>query len=161
MRVVNKLKRNELYSILHYTGYICILLALVMLVPLIVALIYGEYKYMMPFVYSSIISMVFGVFLFKRFDNKKEISLKSAMVFVTVIWLIGSAIAALPYYFSGDLSYLDSYFEAMSGFTTTGFSMYNLRLCLIHHELLACIHTVAWWNWYNCHGTYHFIISHL
>ena len=126
MRVVHKLKKNELYSILHYTGYICILLALVMLVPLIVALIYGEYNYMLPFVYSAIISMVFGVLLFKRFDNKKEISLKSAMVFVTVIWLIGSAIAALPYYFSGDLSYLDSYFEAMSGFTTTGFSMYNL-----------------------------------
>jgi trk system potassium uptake protein TrkH len=48
------------------------------------------------------------------------------MVFVTIIWLIGSAIAALPYYFSGDLSYLNGYFEAMSGFTTTGFSMYNL-----------------------------------
>lgn len=63
---------------------------------------------------------------FKKFDNKKEISIKSAMVFVTVIWLIGSAIAALPYFFSGDLSYLDGYFEAMSGFTTTGFSMYNL-----------------------------------
>ena len=94
-----------------------------MLVPLIVAFIYGEYKYMMPFVYSSIISMIFGAFLFKRFDNKNEISIKSAMVFVTVIWLIGSAIAALPYYFSGDSSYLDSYFEAMSGFTTTGFSM--------------------------------------
>ena len=52
--------------------------------------------------------------------------LKVAMVFVTIIWLIGSAIAALPYYFSGDLSYLNAYFEAMSGFTTTGFSMYNL-----------------------------------
>ena len=48
------------------------------------------------------------------------------MIFVTIIWLIGSAIAALPYYFSGDLSYLNAYFEAMSGFTTTGFSMYNL-----------------------------------
>ena len=48
------------------------------------------------------------------------------MIFVTIIWLIGSAIAALPYYFSGDLSYLNGYFEAMSGFTTTGFSMYNL-----------------------------------
>jgi len=97
-----------------------------MLVPILVALIYGEYKYIMPFVYSSAISFVFGVLLFKLFDNDNELSLKTAMVFVTVIWLIGSAIAALPYYFSGDLSYLNSYFEAMSGFTTTGFSMYNL-----------------------------------
>ncbi len=97
-----------------------------MLVPIIVALIYGEYKYITPFIYSSVVSLVIGVLLFKRFDNKKEISLKSAMIFVTLIWLIGSAIAALPYYLSGDLSYLNAYFEAMSGFTTTGFSMYNL-----------------------------------
>lgn len=126
MRSVHKLNRNELYSVIHYTGYISILLAIVMLVPVLVALIYKEYSFILPFVYSSIISALFGVVLFKKFDNKKEISLKSAMVFVTVIWLVGSAIAALPYFFSGDLSYLDSYFEAMSGFTTTGFSMYNL-----------------------------------
>ena len=97
-----------------------------MLVPIIVALIYGEYKYITPFIYSSIISLIIGVLLFKSFDNKKEISIKSAMIFVTLIWLIGSAIAALPYYLSGDLSYFNAYFEAMSGFTTTGFSMYNL-----------------------------------
>ncbi|WP_048190810.1 TrkH family potassium uptake protein [Methanobacterium sp. SMA-27] len=126
MRSVHKLKKIELYSIIHYTGYICILLGLVMLVPIIVALIYGEYKYITPFIYSSIVSLVIGVLLFKSFDNKKEISIKSAMIFVTLIWLIGSAIAALPYYLSGDLSYLNAYFEAMSGFTTTGFSMYNL-----------------------------------
>ena len=81
-----------------------------MLVPIIVALIYGEYKYITPFIYSSVISLVIGVPLFKRFDNKKEISLKSAMIFVTLIWLIGSAISALPYYISGDLSYLNALF---------------------------------------------------
>ncbi len=126
MRAVHKLKRNELYSIVHYTGYVCILLGLVMLVPILVALIYGEYNRIIPFVYSSTISIIIGLILFKLFNSKKELSLKSAMIFVTIIWLIGSAIAALPYYFSGDLSYLNGYFEAMSGFTTTGFSMYNL-----------------------------------
>ena len=97
-----------------------------MLVPILVALIYGEYNRIIPFVYSSTISIIIGLILFKLFNSKKELSLKSAMIFVTIIWLIGSAIAALPYYFSGDLSYLNGYFEAMSGFTTTGFSMYNL-----------------------------------
>ncbi len=97
-----------------------------MLVPILVALIYGEYNRIMPFVYSTTISIILGIVLFKLFNSKKELSLKSAMIFVTIIWLIGSAIAALPYYLSGDLSYLNGYFEAMSGFTTTGFSMYNL-----------------------------------
>jgi trk system potassium uptake protein len=97
-----------------------------MLLPILVALIYGEHSKIMPFVYSSAISIILGILLFKRFNSKNELSLKSAMIFVTIIWLVGSAIAALPYYFSGDLSYLNAYFEAMSGFTTTGFSMYNL-----------------------------------
>lgn len=126
MRPIHKLKTNELYSIVHYTGYVCILLGLVMLLPIFIALIYGEYTKILPFLYSSTISLILGIILFKLFTSKNELSLKSAMLFVTIIWLIGSAIAALPYYFSGDLSYLNSYFEAMSGFTTTGFSMYNL-----------------------------------
>ena len=102
MRSIHKLKRNELNSIIHYTGYVCILLGFVMLLPILVAVMYGEYSKILPFVYSSIISLILGIILFKRFNIKNELSLKSAMVFVTIIWLIGSAIAALPYYFSGD-----------------------------------------------------------
>ncbi len=95
-----------------------------MLLPIGVALIYGESKYILPFVYSAAISGAFGFLLFKIFQREAEISLKSAMILSTGIWLIACAFAALPYYISGDLSYLDGYFEAMSGFTTTGFSMY-------------------------------------
>lgn len=125
MYTMSKLRKSELYSLLHYTGYISILLGLVMLVPIVVALIYHEPHYILPFIYSSIISLVFGAGLYKSFSSGSEISLKVAMLFSTLIWLIGSAIAALPFYLSGDLSYLNGYFEAMSGFTTTGFSMYS------------------------------------
>jgi trk system potassium uptake protein TrkH len=135
---INKLKRDETYSIIHYTGFICILLGLLMLVPVSVAMIYGEYHYIMPFIYSAVISIVLGVLLYKSFKNTQEISLKSAMIFATIIWLVASAIAALPFYFSGDLSYLNSYFEAISGLTTTGFSMYN--------NLDAVSYTMNFWR---------------
>lgn len=125
MHSMSKFRRSEIYSLLHYTGYISVLLGIVMLVPILVALIYHESHYILPFIYSSIISLVFGVVLYKCFSSGTEISLKVAMLFSTLIWLIGSAIAALPFYLSGDLSYLNGYFEAMSGFTTTGFSMYS------------------------------------
>jgi len=124
MYSVNKLNKREIYSIFHYTGYICTLLGLVMLIPIVIALIYKEYELIPPFIYSTIISLIIGLPLYKFFENKTELSLKSAMVFATIIWLIGCAIAALPYYLSGQLPYLDGYFEAMSGFTTTGFTMY-------------------------------------
>jgi trk system potassium uptake protein len=121
---IHRLSRREIKTILHYTGNTCLLLALAMLIPLIVAIIYNEPNYLIPFILSSSISGILGIFLVKFFKVEIEMTLKSAMIFSTVIWLIACALGALPYYFSGELSYLNGYFEAMSGFTTTGFSMY-------------------------------------
>jgi trk/ktr system potassium uptake protein len=119
-----KVKIEELHSIFHYTGYICIYLGLIMLLPIVVAVIYGETRYILPFVYSSLISISFGFLLYKIFKKEADLSLKGAMIFSTGIWLIVVALSALPFYISGNLSYLNGYFEAMSGYTTTGFSMY-------------------------------------
>ena len=96
-----------------------------MLIPLIVALIYNEPRYYLPFISSAAISAVIGFSLVKLFKVEIKMTLKSAMIFSTLIWLIACALGALPYYLSGELSYLNAYFEAMSGFTTTGFSMYS------------------------------------
>ena len=134
----NIVKLEELRSIFHYTGYICILLGLIMLLPIVVAVIYGESKYIPPFIYSSIISIIFGFLLYKIFKKEADLSLKGAMIFSTGIWLIVVALSALPFYISGDLTYLNGYFEAMSGYTTTGFSMYaNLNIAA---------HTMDFWR---------------
>ena len=134
MYSISRMNRREIYSIFHYTGYICILLGLIMLIPILVSLIYNEYHYIVPFIYSAIVSILIGVPLYKFFKNNTELSLKGAMIFATGIWLIVCAIAALPFYFSGDLPYLDGYFEAMSGFTTTGFTMYP-NLDIVSHTM--------------------------
>jgi trk system potassium uptake protein TrkH len=109
-----------------------------MLTPIVVALIYGEYKYILPFVYSSLISILFGIILFKIFNKEEELTLRGAMIFSTGIWLVACAFSALPFYFSGDLTYLEGYFEAMSGYTTTGFSMYL--------NLNAAAYTMDFWR---------------
>ena len=124
MKNIHRLSRRELKTILHYTGDVCLLLAFAMLIPLIVAFIYNEPKYFIPFIISAIVTAFIGLILSRLFKIEKKMTLKSAMIFSTFIWLIACALGALPYYLSGELSYLNSYFEAMSGFTTTGFSMY-------------------------------------
>ncbi len=121
-----RLSRKELKTILHFIGDTCLLLAAAFLIPLIVAFIYNEPQYYVPFISSAIISGIIGLIFIKIFKREIEFTLKSAMIFSTIIWLITCALAALPYFFSGELSYLNAYFEAMSGFTTTGFSMYPL-----------------------------------
>lgn len=124
MKTMHRLSRREAKTILHHTGSVCLLLAAAMLIPLIVSFIYNEPKYLLPFIASSAISALIGIVLIKFFKVELKMSLKSAMIFSTIIWLVACALGALPYFLSGELSYLNAYFEAMSGFTTTGFSMY-------------------------------------
>ena len=138
MQRVHRLSRREIKTILHYTGDVCMLLGAAMLVPILVSLIYNEPKYIAPFLSSAAISIIIGFSLFKIFKTEIQLNLKTAMVFSTIIWLIGCALGALPYFLSGELSYLDAYFEAMSGFTTTGFSMYS--------NLNAVSFTINFWR---------------
>lgn len=125
MQRVHRLSRRETKTILHFTGNACILLAAALIIPILVALIYNEPRYIIPFIISSIISGVIGISLIKLFKVEMQLTLKSAMIFSTIIWVVGCALGALPYYLAGELSYLNAYFEAMSGFTTTGFSMFQ------------------------------------
>lgn len=138
MKNIHRLSRKELNTILHHTGNVCLLLAAAMLIPLIIALIYNEPRYFVPFTISAGISALFGLILAKLFKVELKMTLKSAMIFSTIIWLVACALGALPYYLSGELSYLNSYFEAMSGFTTTGFSMYS--------NLDAVSYTINFWR---------------
>ncbi len=124
MQQVNRLSKREISTIFHYTGDVCLLLGIAILVPIIISLIYNEQHYIIPFLSAGLITLIFGLGFRKLFKKESNMSLKVAMVFSTVIWLIVCALSALPYFFSGELSYLNAYFEAMSGFTTTGFSMF-------------------------------------
>ncbi len=124
MQQINRISKKEISTIMHHTGDVCLLLGIAILIPIIISLIYHEPQYIVPFLSASIITLLFGAISRKLFKKEGSMSLKVAMVFSTLIWLIVCALSALPYYFSGELSYLNAYFEAMSGFTTTGFSMY-------------------------------------
>ncbi len=65
-------------------------------------------------------SIVFAVFR----DSDAEYGLRDAFVIVTFGWIIAGFAGALPYYVTGTLpSVVDSVFESVSGFTTTGASV--------------------------------------
>lgn len=138
MQQINRISKKEISTIMHHTGDVCLLLGIAILIPIIISLIYQEPQYIVPFLSAAIVTMLFGAISRKLFKKEGSMSLKVAMVFSTLIWLIVCALSALPYYFSGELSYLNSYFEAMSGFTTTGFSMYS--------NLDAVSYTLHFWR---------------
>nr|WP_243686728.1 hypothetical protein [Methanobacterium formicicum] len=96
MQQIHRLSRREIKTILHHTGNVCILLAAAMLIPILVTFIYNEPKYIASFLYSAIISAVIGFLLVKLFRVEMKMTLKSAMIFSTIIWLVACALVHYP-----------------------------------------------------------------
>ncbi len=73
-----------------------------------------------------VISFFGGIFfIFFKFKNKK-LSIFDKVLFVISGYIIFPIIIALPYYFSiYDISFIDSFFESISGFTSTGFTTFD------------------------------------
>lgn len=123
-----KIKSNELKIIVHYIGFVVVCIALFMAVPIFVSCIYNDsISYFNSFIISTIISLSVGLILFFRFNSKNlfNLSIKGSLILVLSIWIISALFCSLPFIMSGDLSFIDAYFESMSGITSTGFTMYS------------------------------------
>ena len=109
-----------IYKIVYnYVGKVLIGLALLFTFPAICALIYKES--LIPFIIPQIISLLIGVILnFIPYSKSESIFAKDGLKIVALSWIVISIIGALPMYINKDVSYIDSLFETVSGFTTTG-----------------------------------------
>ncbi len=74
------------------------------------------------FAVSATITLFFGVsFTLANWGQTSDLSIKQAFVLTTITWILLVGFAALPFVFSElEMSYIDAFFEAMSGLTTTG-----------------------------------------
>ena len=97
-----------------------------MLLPLAWSLFYREPD-ALAFVISASISVVSGLLLWRLIPvGKGRLSRREAIMLVAGGWILASAFGTLPYVLAGIFpSYLDAYFEAMSGFTTTGATVFD------------------------------------
>ena len=117
----------RLIYILKALGLILKAIALVMLVPIIVALIYKEYLIIGPFIASSIFSFLLGSIMSQSsscLENINDIKKTEALLITALAWMTFGLVAAVPY-LSCDISLIDSLFEAFSGITTTGATIIN------------------------------------
>ena len=95
--------------------------AFALLLPLAVCLLYGEDP--APFLYTLPLMLLAGggMSLLKSDDH---IFPREGFFAVALTWLLVAAFGALPFYFCGYFpAYIDCFFEAVSGFTTTGASI--------------------------------------
>ena len=107
--------------VLHYLGLLIAILGVFMLLPLAWSLYYREPEYL-AFAISMGLSIGSGWLLWRLTPaGKGRLSRREAIMLVAGGWILASAFGALPYELAGTFqNYLNAYFEAMSGFTTTG-----------------------------------------
>ena len=89
-----------------------------------VAMIYDEP--LSPFILSALFTGIPGILIrfLSRRANIKKTSARDGYISVTLAWLVLSILSALPYIISGAIpSFIDAFFEAASGVTTTGASI--------------------------------------
>ena len=105
--------------VLRITGFTLLLEAAAMLVPMGVALAYGESP--VPFLCAILLILAAAcvpVFLLKP---KPDFFAREGFFTVGLIWVLFGVFGALPFWFSGQFGpYVDCFFETISGFTTTG-----------------------------------------
>ena len=109
------------YKTVFFTlGILQIILGASMFLPIIIQLIYSEID--SSFFGASIITIVFGtLFFLSNLDHDKKLNLQQAFLLTALSWLSIAIFGSLPFIFSNlNLSFTDSFFESMSGITTTG-----------------------------------------
>jgi len=109
------------YKTVFFTlGVLQIILGISMIIPIITQIVYSEID--SSFIGASIVSIIFGVLFFlSNLNHEKRINLQQAFLLTALSWLSIAIFGSLPFIFSSlELSVTDSFFESMSGITTTG-----------------------------------------
>jgi len=105
---------------IHIVGLLCIGFSLTMLPPVAVSFWYQDHQ-AAHFLKSFAIAFSFGLVAWLASRNHNAtLRRKDGFVVVALFWVVLSMLGALPFLFGHHLSFVDSLFEAVSGFTTTG-----------------------------------------
>lgn len=119
-----RLRLDDMRLIVHYVGMFVVGIGLVMAVPLITGLLYGEYDAALDYLLGMGVVCTIGALLVNACTRPENVNHTHALAITAFGWLAASSAAAVPLAFSGNYgSYLDALFDAVSGFTTSGLTV--------------------------------------
>lgn len=122
--------------IIRVIGLLIFVEGVAILLALLVSLLYNENDFS-GFALSSGLNLFTGaaIIWFTR-NASRDIGKREGFIIVALVWIVFSLLGSLPYIFTGSVSsYTDAFFETMSGFTTTGSSVFNDVESLSHGVL--------------------------
>ena len=113
------------YALIQKTiGMMILVFAAILIIPFSISLSYNDGN-TSSFIYSFLIIFLFGSILFfpnrlNSFDS--NIKIKEGFLIVVLFWVLLSFFGSFPFMFDTNLSmtFVDAFFESVSGWTTTG-----------------------------------------
>ncbi len=114
------------YRMIKYTlAWVLLFEAGFFIVPIITALIYREDAIYAFLISAAVCAAVAGLMFIGK-PKDRVLYAREGYVIVSLCWVLLSLFGALPFMFSGvTTSYIDAVFETVSGFTTTGSSIFT------------------------------------
>jgi trk system potassium uptake protein TrkH len=111
------------HVIFRYTGFVMLLNGLFMFISVIVSALYSDNSFF-PLLYSGIISTLIGIFPLIFVPPVTDINNREGFFIVVTSWLITCLVGVMPYVlWGGPFTFINAWFESVSGFTTTGSSI--------------------------------------
>ncbi len=108
-------------SIIFYNlGRLTAIASVLLLCPALIAMIYRD-GYAWTFLIPAAVMLIAGLILSLKKPKDRNSYTREGFVTVSLMWLVLSVFGSFPFVFSGCIpSFIDAFFETVSGFTTTG-----------------------------------------
>ena len=137
------------------SGYVLVFVAVLMVLPCIVAVIYQE-REGWSFVITAALCLLLGFLIMRKKPENRVFYVKEGFVAVALSWIIMSVMGSLPFLITGTITNpIDAMFETVSGFTTTGSSVLS--------DVEAVSKSVLFWrsftHWIGGMGVLVFLLS--
>jgi trk system potassium uptake protein TrkH len=115
------------YIKLIYLSVFCLIISILSFFNIIYSYYLNLYLNLDTYIYTFIISIILSlVFYLSKIKEDKKISIYEKILTILFGYFLLPVIIAIPFYFSiYNLTFVNSYFEAISGFTSTGFTIFN------------------------------------
>jgi trk system potassium uptake protein TrkH len=114
------------YFKLIYLSVFCGIISILSFFNIIYSYYFNLYLNLNSYVYSLFISIFFGLLFYFTNNNQQKITIYEKILTILLGYFLLPLIISIPFYLSiYNLTFINSYFEAISGFTSTGFTIFD------------------------------------
>jgi trk system potassium uptake protein TrkH len=112
---------------LIYLSVFCGVISILSFFNIIYSYYLNLYLNLNTYIYTFLVSIFFAiVFYFIKNNVEKKTTIYEKILTILLGYFLLPLVISIPFYFSiYNLTFIDSYFEAISGFTSTGFTIFN------------------------------------